>query len=374
MVKKKLLFICNVDWFFVSHRLPIALRAFSEGYEVHLACGFTTKKSYLQTLGILTHELPFSRSGTSILDELKLLYTLNEVIKYVSPDVTHSITIKGAIYGGLASRFNHVKRKVFSISGLGYVFTDHSKKARVLRFGVKYLYRLALGGSENKIKVIFQNSTDESLFIENSIVKAAQTVLIRGSGVNLAEFVQVPEPEGTKVVMLVARLLKDKGVIEFCESAKVLSHLENVKFVLVGDIDEHNPNSLTAVEVEDYVNQDIVEHWGYFSHVNELIAKSNIMVLPSYREGLPKSLLEAAACGRAVITTDVPGCRDAIEPQTGVLVPSKCVSALTDAIESLLNDDLKRKAMGDAGRTLAEAEFNIEDVVDKHIKIYEGKL
>lgn len=303
----KLLYVVNVDWFFQSHRQPIALRAIEDGHEVHLACGFTGRKKELQDLGIICHELPLSRSGTSLLGELKVLLKLNGVIKKVVPDVTHSITIKGAIYGGLLSRLNNVARRVFSISGLGYVFIDKSIKARVLKQGVTLLYKIALNGSDDKIRVIFQNNSDRSFFVDRKIIKNKQSVLIRGSGVDLNIFSYTPEPTHQKVVMLVARLLKDKGVIEFCESAKRLNHLKDVKFVLVGDIDEHNPNSLTSSELEHLVDSKVIEHWGYSSNVNKLVSKSNIMVLPSYREGLPKSLLEAAACGRAVITTDVPG-------------------------------------------------------------------
>jgi glycosyltransferase involved in cell wall biosynthesis len=174
--------------------------------------------------------------------------------------------------------------------------------------------------------------------------------------------------------MFVARLLKDKGVVEFCEMAKKLGYIESVSFVLVGDLDSENPNSLTISELNEYVKIGAVEHWGFSLNVEELIPLSHIVVLPSYREGLSKSLLEAAACGRAVVTTDVPGCRDAIEKNTGVLVPAKSVGLLVSAVESLLVDDKKRVQMGLRGRILAENCFDIKDVVDKHMKLYKEIL
>ncbi|KID57956.1 glycosyl transferase family 1 [Pseudoalteromonas luteoviolacea] len=372
-MKKKLLFIVNVDWFFISHRLPIALKAIKNGYEVHIACGITDRQKELEGYGICVHPLPISRSGTNILQELKVITALNGIVKKVSPDVAHMVTIKGAIYGGLVTRFQKVARRVASISGLGFVFIDDSFKAKVLRFFVTKLYNLACG---NEIKVIFQNKNDKSIFLENNIITEEQSILIRGSGVCLETFKMSPEPDflkQQKVVMFLARLLKDKGVGEFCEAAKQLQNECDARFVLVGDVDPGNPNSLSEKELTELVDSGLVEHWGYSKNVEQVIPRCHIMVLPSYREGLPKSLIEAAACGRAVITTDVPGCRDAIEPNvSGLLVNSKNVEDLASSIASLLESDERRAEFGRAGRKLAERCFDINSVVQTHMNIYEG--
>jgi glycosyltransferase involved in cell wall biosynthesis len=374
MYKKKLLFIVNVDWFFISHRLPIALAAIEKGFEVHLACGITDRKRELETLGIVVHPISISRSGTSILKEITVLKEMNAVVKNILPDIVHLVTIKGAIYGGLVTRFKDIKVRVASISGLGFVFIDEGIKARLIKFLVTKLYRLALKSPNTR--VIFQNENDKKLFIENKIIKSDQSHIIRGSGVDLERYQYLPEPSGEKVIMFLARLLKDKGLVEFCDAGIALrkSGFEG-KFVLVGDIDLHNPNSITQAELNNYVRSGYIEHWGFSKNVPEVIATSHIMVLPSYREGLPKSLIEAAACGRAVITTNVPGCRDAITPnETGLLIPIKSPQAIVDAIKTLCGNNDKRKVMGKKGRALAESCFDVTDVIDIHLSIYKGTV
>jgi glycosyltransferase involved in cell wall biosynthesis len=371
---RSILYICNVDWFFVSHRLPIALAAIEEGYIVHLACRVTTCQYKLESLGLVVHPISVSRSGTNILKEIWAIYELNCLVKNILPDVVHLITIKGAIYGGLVTRFKGIKTRVASISGLGFVFIDESIKARIIRFIVTKLYRLALNSSNTN--VIFQNENDKNIFINNKIIKAKQSLIVRGSGVDLKTYNYLPETSDEKVIMFLARLLKDKGLIEFCDAATELKTSGFIgKFVLVGDIDLENPNSITQGELNRYVSSGAVEHWGFSSNVSETISKCHIMVLPSYREGLPKSLIEAAACGRAVITTDVPGCRDAITPNvTGVLIPIKSSAAIVTAVLDLCDKEDKRKGMGKCGRKLAESHFDISDVITTHLNLYKGIL
>lgn len=368
----KLLFIVNVDWFFISHRLPIALAAIKQGYEVHIACGITDRRAELEALGIVVHPLSISRSGTSLLKELKVIKEMNCVVKKVLPSVVHLVTIKAAVYGGLVTRFKSIKVRIASISGLGFVFIDKCIKARILRFLITKLYRIALNSSNTQ--VIFQNENDKQIFIENKIIKSEQSLIIRGSGVDLETYKYLPEPAGEKVIMFLARLLKDKGLVEFCDAAITLKKSGfKGRFVLVGDIDLHNPNSLTHEGLNNYISSGYIEHWGFSNSVAEVIAKSHLMVLPSYREGLPKSLIEAAACGRAVITTDVPGCRDAITPnKSGILIPAKSSKAIVSAIKLLCDNDDKRIEMGKKGRELAESCFDIADVIETHLKLYKG--
>lgn len=368
----KLLFVVNVDWFFISHRLPIALSAMEKGYEVHLACADTGKCDSLEGLGIRVHRIKMSRSGTQLLSEIKSLWSIFSVVRNVRPDIIHGVTIKPVVYSSLISRICGVKKRVFSISGLGYVFIDESPKAKVLRQIISRLYKFGLNNANST--VIFQNSTDRQSFIDLNIVQPSSACLIRGSGVNLSEYHYTPIRADRPSVMFLARLLKDKGVIEFCEAVKSLKDRHpSVDFVLVGDLDPENPNSMSIEELSSYVSESIVRHVGYRKDIPQVISSSTIMVLPSYREGLPKSLIEAAACGRAVVTTDVPGCRDAIVPDvTGVLVPARNTSKLASAIEHLLLNPEKTSEMGRQGRKFAETTFSIEDVITAHFKIYEN--
>ncbi len=366
---KKIIYICNVDWFFISHRLPIALEAIKSGYEVHVLCSISGNEDYLESYNIKVHPIPLTRSGVGLISELLLFKKIFLLIKKLNPDIIHMVTIKSVIYGGVASRLLKVNKRFASISGLGYIFIENSLRVKVIRCVVKKLYKFALNSTS--MTVIFQNKSDEAYFSENKIAPLSLHTIIRGSGVDLTIFRYTPEQTGQKVVMFLARLLKDKGVLEFCRVAKLMHGSVDAKFVLVGDIDAENPNSLTYDELNYFLDLGVVEHWGFSDNVQDVIPKSHIMVLPSYREGLPKSLIEAAACGRAVVTTDVPGCRDAIESNTGILVPMKSEIELRDAIYSLLIDDERRIKMGIAGRRLAESSFDIKNVVIKHIEMYE---
>jgi glycosyltransferase involved in cell wall biosynthesis len=366
---RKILFIVNVDWFFISHRLPIALATIKQGYEVHVACEITDKKTMLESLGLIVHPLTLSRSGTGIFSEFKTLKQLFTIIKLVGPDITHSITIKPVLYGNIISRLLRVPTRVASISGLGYVFIASGIKAKFFRVFIALLYRSALSDAKT---VIFQNSSDRDVLKKLRAIKPEQELFIRGSGVDLSLYPVLPEPKDKLVVMLVARLLIDKGVYEFVKAAEIIkAQVDNVRMVLVGSPDPGNPSSVTMLKIKSWVDADIIEYWGHSSEVATTMSKSNVIVLPSYREGLPKVLIEAAACGRAVVTTDVPGCRDAIEPnETGLLVDVKSASSLASGVLILINNDNLRYKFAKNARKLAERDFNINDVVSMHLSIY----
>ncbi len=371
-MRKKLLFVVNVDWFFVSHRLPIALAAKKAGYEVHLACQFTDKKSVLDEYGLILHDLPISRSGTSLSGELSTFLAIRKLIHEIVPDVLHMVTIKPVLYAGLASRGLKQCLRIVSISGLGYIFVTKEIKASLLRRFVSLFYRLAM--RHPATTVIFQNPSDRELFKNLGIIEQQQTVMIKGSGVFLDQYSVQNEPEGIPVIILVSRLLSDKGVYEFVEAARILKSIRvKCRMAMVGTVDE-NPKSITSEEIVQWCNESMIEYWGFTKDVSQTMSKANIVVLPSYREGLPKALIEAAASGRAVITTDVPGCRDAIIPnKTGLLVPPKNSIALAQAIQKLCLDKNRRKFMASAGRHFAEREFDINRVIATHLKLYSGE-
>ena len=361
---KKILYVINVDWFYISHFLPVGLEGIKRGYEVHIACGITDKKEHLESLGLIVHPISISRSGTSV----------NTEIKTINPQVLEFFTIKSVLYGGIVSRFFSIPKKVFYITGLGYVFIAKGLKGFIVRNIVKSMYKLAISGKTNS--VITENIFDKSLIQSLNAINEEQIKIIRGAGVDLSQYSHREEKNEIIKVSMACRLLKDKGVFEYIEAAKILKQkLPNVEFELYGDIDIHNPASLTSDDVAKIKKDGFVKIYGFSNDIAKVFSNSNIVVLPSYREGLPKVLIEAAACGRAVVTTDVPGCRDAIEPNvTGLLCKVKDSKSLATMIEKLIiNNDL-RNSMGKVGRELAQKEFDINKVVEKHFEIYGDNL
>ena len=366
-----LLFVVNVDWFFLSHRLPIALAAQRQGYQVHIATAITDRLSELKGYGLVVHPLGLSRSGAGVGNACRTMLEIWKVFRTVRPDVVHLVTIKPVLLGGLVARLAGVRAVVAAVSGLGFVFVASGARAAARRWLVARLYRVALG--HPNLKVIFQNPDDLASLSELANLPDGVAAMIRGSGVDLAQYGHIPMPPGVPVVLLAARMLADKGVREFVGAARLLKQQGvSGRFCLVGDVDPANPSCLTVAELTQWANEGVVELWGQRSDMPEVLSAARLVVLPSYREGLPKVLLEAAACGRPVITTDAPGCRDAIDPGvTGLLVPVRDSKSLANTIELLLGDAERCLAMGIAGRALAERSFDIEQVVTAHLRIYQ---
>lgn len=370
-MKKKLLFLVNVDWFFLSHRLPIALAALNYGYEVHIATSITDKHAKLCSYGFTVHPLPLGRGKTNLLGEISTFTSIIKVLRAVRPDLLHLVTIKPVLYGGIAARLVGIKNVVAAISGLGYIFIAKGYKAAIRRRLIANLYRFAL--SQPRLQVILQNHDDKKILTKAAKLKPQQIHMIPGSGVNLNTFPHTAPSEGIPIVVMASRLLSDKGVYEFVEAA---THLRkqgiSAIFQLAGEPDPENPASIPKQRLADWHKQQIVQILGHRNDIAELFSHAHIIVLPSYREGFPKVLIEAAACGRAVVTTDVPGCRDAIIPnETGSLVPVRDPGALATAIERLVLDINLRNRMGQAGRKLAEKQYTIEQVVTTHLDIYQ---
>lgn len=376
MENKKILFVVNVDWFFTSHRLPIALKSISKGYEVHLACTDTGKLQELTRLGINVHELSFSRSGNVLLEELRTFNQLHKVITKIQPDILHAVTIKPVIYSGIVLHTMAKKPKfVAAISGLGYVFSSDNIRAKLTRFIVSILYKLAF---KHKAKtIIFQNTTDESILSQVTRLKPVDKVLIKGSGADLNVYTHTEEPVSKSIkITMACRLLKEKGVYEFVEAAKIVkSNCENVEFILAGTPDLDNPNTISQQELDKWQASGIITVVGHCNNIPKLFSQSHIVTMPSYYgEGVPKVLIEASACGRPIVTTDNPGCRDAIIPEkTGILVPIKDVDSLSNALIRLIKSPSLRRTMGIKAREYAINEFDVENVVQKHLDIY-GKL
>jgi glycosyltransferase involved in cell wall biosynthesis len=374
MATQRLMLVVNDLRYFISHRLPIAQAALQSGFEVHVAYGELggAEEGALNALGLTLYSVPIQRGGTNPFADLRSVILLWALFRRVRPDLVHLVTIKPVLYGGLAARLARVPAVVSAMAGLGFVFIEQGGvKAAVLRRVIKPLFGWALGHPHQTL--IFQNPDDRDRVLAMTKVSSQQVRLIRGSGIDLKTCPAVPEPEGIPIVAMASRLLRDKGVLEFVDAARVL-HERGVsaRFMLIGEPDLANPASVTPEDVAAWQAEGLVECLGHRKDVPSLYAQAHIVTLPSYREGLPKSLIEAAACGRAVVTTNVPGCRDAIEPDvSGLLVPPRDAVALADALERLIQDSDLRQAMGEAGRALAEREFGIEKVVAAHLQIYQ---
>jgi len=379
---KKILFVVNAPEYFVSHRLAIAKEAQSQGYRVHVASaagnevesGGTDAIQLIENNGFSYHKIALNRGGQNPLVEIQAVFRLFVLMRSIEPDLVHLITIKPVLYGGIAARLAGVTSMVAAVAGLGTIFLAQSPVARLRRWLVKRLYRSVF--LHKNLIVIFQNPDDRSALVDLDLIALGRTRIIRGSGVLIADYPYHPEPVGVPVVAMAARLLKDKGVYEFVDAARLLRDRGvEIEMRLIGSPDRGNPTSVSQQDVERWAEEGYVRLLGFRSDIAEQYAQANIVSLPSYREGLPKSLVEAAACGRSVVTTDVPGCRDAITSGvTGVLVPIKNSVALADAIQALVENTEQRNQMGAAGRRLAEEVFAIEKVVEQHISIYRELL
>jgi glycosyltransferase involved in cell wall biosynthesis len=373
--RKKLLFIVNVDWFFTSHRLPIAIEAIKQGYEVHIATSVTNKLDFLVDSGLIVHPINLHRSNTNVKTIYFEFMEVLLIIRKISPDIIHLVTIKPVLMGGIAARVLSISSVVSAISGLGFIFMKRGIIAQFRRKAALFLYHLALGHPNQK--VIFQNRDDQSLLSKLTILSSNRTVLIRGSGVDLTHYNMQPLSKSrVPRVLFAARLLEDKGVREFVHAAELVNSLKiRANFVLAGDIDLLNPASIQQSELDNWKEGGLVEFLGYREDMERVLSSAVIVVLPSYREGFPKVLIEAAACGRAVITTDVPGCRDAIENGvTGLLIPARSAKAIANAVLVLLDDAQRCEEMGRAGRKRAENMFDVDQVVAEHIKVYKELL
>ena len=369
-MKKKILFVVNVDWFFISHRLPLAIKALNQGCEVHIATHITNGRKELEDSGLIVHHFSISRSSLSLVGLISFSLQLKKILQYVKPDILHLVTIKPVLVGGIVARILKVPAVVFAISGLGYIFLNHGVVANIRRCAVGIMYRLAL--QHKNIMVIFQNSSDRDLIASYAKLHEDNTILIGGSGVNIEKFYYEKPSSSKPIALLPARLLKDKGVVEFVNAARLLRDRKiEVILVLVGHIDEENPSSISQHELDFWIAEGLIEYWGFREDMNATIAQSSVVVLPSYREGFPKVLMEASAKGRAIITTDVPGCRDAIiNNVTGILVPPKNSLQLANAIQALIQSPEKLLSMGQQGRLLAEKKFDENIIISKQLDGY----
>jgi glycosyltransferase involved in cell wall biosynthesis len=365
---KKILFITNVDWFFISHRLALAEEARKKGYDVYIAATNTGKLKELEAAGFTVFDLKINRKGTNPFGELIAILRILFILYKVRPQVLHNITLKIAIYGSLASRIIQVPRIVNAISGLGYLFTAE-REIKSFSF-INLLMRIAF--YKRGISFIFQNPDDLSHFEQMKFGVGNNLTIIRGSGINLEEY-HCKERKSTDIrFILTARMLRNKGISEYIGAAKLVSlKYPNCKFLLVGGIDEDNPTSFSESELLNEINGTSVCWLGQRDDIKNLLQNSDVMVFPSYREGLPKSLIEASAMSLPIITTDTPGCRECVEDGVnGFLVPIQNKEMLAEKMEYLIENPVFIQRMGNESRKKAEMEFSIHSVIDKTFHLY----
>jgi glycosyltransferase involved in cell wall biosynthesis len=351
-----------------------------DGWQVSLITGKSSSAKMeadsagsLSQAGIAHYSAPFKATGTNPLTEaFGLLQVLRQVYK-TKPDVIHTASPKGNLYGGIAARLCGVPKLVIAVSGQGYLFTGN---AGLFKRGIGALYNALIKWvyRHPNCTVIVQNQDDHAGLLDADMVRRDQLVLIPGSGVDLTLFEDMPDASMENIVLLPARMLRDKGVQEFVDAARELKQSHpDWRFVLAGAADYANPSAFSVEQIQAWVTEGIVEWWDYQADMPAVYRRTAIVCLPSYREGMPKCLLEAAAAGKPVVTTDVIGCREAIIPgETGLLVPVKDATGLRDALAQLMDSQSMRHAFGVRAQYLAQQRFSIDAVVDRIFSIYTG--
>jgi glycosyltransferase involved in cell wall biosynthesis len=348
----------------INFRGPLLLALLAKGHEVHVAAPDlpvgASLRLRLEEMGLRVHGIALRRAGTSPVDDVRTLVDLWRLMRRIRPDAVLGYTVKPVIYGTLAAWLAGVPNRYALITGLGYAFQGDGQRRR-LQTLVQGLYRLALSKVK---KVFFQNPDDEALFRQRGLLlPEIPSVVVNGSGVDVSSFSPEPLPSGSVRFLLIARLLGDKGVREYAEAARrVRARHPQARFSLVGWIDE-NPDAIQASELEDWVAAESVDYLGRLSDVRPAVAACSVYVLPSYREGTPRTVLEAMAMGRAVITTDAPGCRETVvEGQNGFLVPVKSVEALEQAMLKFIENPGLAAQMGESSRHIAEGKYDVNKV------------
>jgi len=378
MTRRRLLFVVNEAYFFLSHRLPVAMAAQKNGFEVHVAApadhvwapaDFDVDR--LREAGFTFHPITLSRRGTDPFQEFVTFLSICRLMYRVRPQLVHLLTIKPVIYGGIAAWFCRVPAVVAAVTGLGQVFVARGFRAALLRAVVTWSYRLAT--AHRRCRVIVQSAGDRDTLAKTLAVAKRKLRLIRGSGVDTDVFRPRAEPDGRPLVVLPARLIWDKGVAEFVAAAKLVKAAgTDARFALVGDTHRTNPRAVPEATLRAWHEEGSVEWWGRREDMPNVISEALIVCLPStYGEGVPKVLIEAAACGRPIVATDIAGCREiVIDGENGVLVPPGDVDALAAALRRIIDDPQTRQQMGINGRQLAVERFAIGTVVSDTMQVY----
>lgn len=366
-IHPKLLFFATEDWFVCSHWLPLILGAKDAGFETVVVTRTNKHAEKIRQHGIKVIHFEISRRGTNVLREFDTILRLTKIFRAERPDIVHHVAMKPMLYGSLAAHLTRVPNTVNWVAGMGWLFISRSRRAKMLQAVVKKVFGVFLRGTE----VIVENKDDHAV-MSGLGISIRHIHLIRGAGVDTLTYAPSPESADVPLVVLPARMLWDKGVGEFVEAAAQLKKRGvSARFVLVGEPDGENPASVPESQLASWQDEGVVEWWGRREDMPQILAKSHIVCLPSYREGLPKSLLEAASSGRPIVTTDVPGCREIVrDGDNGFLVEARNAPALADALGKLLADPALRQRLGQRGRERVMNEFSQEIIIGQVLAVY----
>jgi glycosyltransferase involved in cell wall biosynthesis len=370
---RKVLILVSEDWYFCSHRLPVGRALREAGADVVIVTRIRDHAAPIRAAGLRLRATQLDRSGVNPLHDRKTIAELLQIYREERPDIVHHVALKPTLYGAYCAWRTDVPVVINALGGLGFLFMARSLPARLLRRAVRLCLRLLLNRPNSR--TILQNQDDIGLLAGKAGVTRKNIVLIRGSGVDTEKFRPTPPPEGTPVAVCVSRMLHDKGIGELVEAARLLKKKGvPLRVRLVGATDD-NPASIDERQLAEWAAEGSVEVAGHSADIAGEYARAHIAVLPSYREGLPKSLLEAAAAGRPMVATDVPGCREICrDGETGLLVPARSVQPLADALETLAADPVLRERLGRRARDVVVAEFAEEIVVRQTLDLYRNLL
>lgn len=373
----KILLFANTDWYLYNFRLSLAKFINKKGIEIILVSPSGPYGSRLEENGFRWISIPMERRIRNPWTEIKLLIHLTKLYKKEQPDLVHHFTIKCIVYGSLAAQFAGIKSRVNALAGWGHIFKSNTPQTLLFRLFLRRLFRVVLQGSKSRL--ILQNPDDCQDFIKARLALPKHIRLIRGSGVDTERFLPVSVVKKTpKIfrVLLAARLLWEKGVGEYVEAAKILkSRHQAIEFLLAGSPDTGNPAFVPLEQIVTWEREGVITALGHIDNMEQFLTQVDLAVLPSYREGVPRSLLEAAACGLPIVTTDVPGCREIVAHSVnGLLVPCRDSIALAEAIQYMMNNPQERARMGAASRTKVLAEFDQKIVLKKTFEVYKELL
>ena len=369
--RRILVYLVTEDWYFLSHRLPMALAAQRAGYEVHVATHVASDGPAIESYGFQLHPLNWRRGSTNPLTVFGIVREVRKLYRQLAPDLVHHVALEPAIIGSLASMGLNTAC-LNALAGLGYVFTSRTFRARSTAAVIRMLIRTLM--NRPRQAVLVQNGDDYAVIKRLGVI-ADRIFLIPGSGVDTDLLTPLPEPSGRVTAAFVGRLLADKGVRTLVAAHEILTRRgRSIQVLIAGEADRANPASIPAEEIDSWSRTVGIDLLGRVDDIREVWRRAHIAVLPSRREGLPKSLLEAAACGRPIVATDVPGCREiARQDQNALLVPTDNPTELADALDRLAGDADLRKRFGAAGRRLVETEFSAERVGNDTVSLY-GRL
>ncbi len=370
--KPRLLFLVSEDWYFCSHRLALAIDSLAAGYDVVVVTRVRDHGEIIRRAGLRLIHCEISRRGINPLSEALSVLKLARIYAKERPLIVHHVAFKPIVLGSLAARLSRVPHIVNAVAGLGYVFTSEKLKARLLRPFLRWMLRNLM--CQPNSHTIFQNPDDQATIIEWGINRN-NCLLVRGTGVDLEEFSATAEVPDTPKVLLAARMLWDKGVGTFVEAVAILrSRKLDFRAILVGRPDSGNPASIPETQLRQWHENGAIEWWGHVEGMPTVLSGCHVVCLPSsYGEGIPKVLIEAAACARPIVASDVSGCREIVKHEiNGFLVPPRNAGALADALQCLIEDPALREKFGTAGRLFTEKEFSLRQVNDAILGLYSG--